>query len=143
MSLNWLEQLRTVALIAEANLVKQIVSYHSGLGTGDLPLQKAIYGELLKPPSLFGFPQAALLMCLPLQFTGGIGWGLDIDVVQIYDFISNNYQPGDELFFFGFSRGAFTVRSVANPRLRCRCPLGSAHVALRRDVGGVPCEYRR
>jgi uncharacterized protein (DUF2235 family) len=34
-------------------------------------------------------------------------------VCQIYDFISNNYEPGDELFFFGFSRGAFTVRSVA------------------------------
>lgn len=32
---------------------------------------------------------------------------------QIYDFISNNYERGDELFFFGFSRGAFTVRSVA------------------------------
>lgn len=31
---------------------------------------------------------------------------------QIYDFISNNYEAGDELFFFGFSRGAFTVRSV-------------------------------
>jgi uncharacterized protein (DUF2235 family) len=31
----------------------------------------------------------------------------------MYDFISNNYEPGDELFFFGFSRGAFTVRSVA------------------------------
>lgn len=45
--------------------------------------------------------------------SGGIGWGLDADVTQIYDFISNNYQPGDELFFFGYSRGAFTVRSVA------------------------------
>lgn len=33
---------------------------------------------------------------------------------QIYDFISNNYEQGDELFFFGFSRGAYTVRSVAN-----------------------------
>lgn len=32
----------------------------------------------------------------------------------MYDFISNNYEPGDELFFFGFSRGAFTVRSVAS-----------------------------
>jgi uncharacterized protein (DUF2235 family) len=31
----------------------------------------------------------------------------------MYDFISNNYENGDELFFFGFSRGAFTVRSVA------------------------------
>jgi uncharacterized protein (DUF2235 family) len=49
------------------------------------------------------------------QFIGGLGWGLDYDVCQIYDFISNNYDPtaGDELFFFGFSRGAFTVRSVA------------------------------
>ncbi|KAM0080227.1 hypothetical protein ACKRZS_007618 [Fusarium odoratissimum] len=72
---------------AKGNIVKQIVSYHSGLGSGDLPFQKAIYGSF--------------------------GWGLDIEVSQIYDFISNNYEPGDELFFFGFSRGAFTVRSVA------------------------------
>lgn len=39
---------------------------------------------------------------------------MDHDVCQIYDFISNNYEEGDELFFFGFSRGAFTVRSVAS-----------------------------
>ncbi|OKP08902.1 hypothetical protein PENSUB_5508 [Penicillium subrubescens] len=69
------------------NIVQQIVSYHSGLGAGELPFQKAIYG--------------------------GIGWGLDNEVCQIYEFISNNYVKGDELFFFGFSRGAFTVRSVA------------------------------
>jgi len=99
----------------KGNLVKQIVSYHSGLGSGDLPFQKAIYGELLKSKSSFSFsPLTALLTFLLLHFTGGFGWGLDIDVAQIYDFISNNYEPGDELFFFGFSRGAFTVRSVAN-----------------------------
>jgi uncharacterized protein (DUF2235 family) len=34
-------------------------------------------------------------------------------VCQIYDFISNNYVQGDEIFLFGFSRGAFTVRSVS------------------------------
>lgn len=51
---------------------------------------------------------------VPFQFTGGLGWGLDVDVCHIYDFICNNYEPGDELFFFGFSRGAFTVRSVAS-----------------------------
>jgi uncharacterized protein (DUF2235 family) len=50
---------------------------------------------------------------LTLSITGGFGWGLDKDVCQIYDFISNNYEDEDELFFFGFSRGAFTVRSVA------------------------------
>lgn len=35
----------------EGFLVKQIVSYYSGLGSKDLPFQKAIYGEFLKPKS--------------------------------------------------------------------------------------------
>lgn len=34
-------------------------------------------------------------------------------MTEIYDFIANNFEPNDELFFFGFSRGAFTVRSAA------------------------------
>lgn len=42
-----------------------------------------------------------------------MGWGLENDVVQIYDFVSNNFKANDELFFFGFSRGAYTVRSAA------------------------------
>ncbi|KAM0280202.1 hypothetical protein ACHAQH_004159 [Verticillium albo-atrum] len=71
---------------ADGQIVNQIVFYHSGLGSGDLPIQAAI--------------------------SGGLGWGLDHDICQVYDFIANNYVPGDELFFFGFSRGAFTVRSV-------------------------------
>lgn len=33
--------------------------------------------------------------------------------MEAYNFIVNNYCPGDELFFFGFSRGAYTVRSAA------------------------------
>jgi uncharacterized protein (DUF2235 family) len=48
------------------------------------------------------------------MLAGAIGLGLDREVIHLYDFISNNYEPGDELFFFGFSRGAFTVRSAAN-----------------------------
>lgn len=32
---------------SDGNIVKQIVSYHSGLGSGELPFQKAIYGEYL------------------------------------------------------------------------------------------------
>lgn len=99
---------------AEGNLVKQIVSYHSGLGSGDLPLQKAVYGELLNPNLHLCFPSDSITDVLATSTTGGLGWGLDIDVCQIYDFISNNYEPGDELFFFGFSRGAFAVRSVAS-----------------------------
>lgn len=33
--------------------------------------------------------------------------------MEAYNFIVNNYSAGDELFFFGFSRGAYTVRSAA------------------------------
>jgi uncharacterized protein (DUF2235 family) len=35
------------------------------------------------------------------------------DVYLAYKWLFENYQQGDELFMFGFSRGAFTVRSLA------------------------------
>lgn len=45
---------------------------------------------------------------------GGItGDGLAGNVREAYGFICSNYEPGDELFLFGFSRGAFTVRAIA------------------------------
>jgi uncharacterized protein (DUF2235 family) len=63
----------------------------------------------------------------------------------MYDFIANNYVPGDELFLFGFSRGAFTVRSVAG--LVCNVGiLGAEHMSrfpemwkvYRQDTSGTP-----
>lgn len=48
------------------------------------------------------------------RFTGGaFGIGLSKNVRDAYLFLVHNYAPGDEIFFFGFSRGAFTVRSTA------------------------------
>ena len=44
---------------------------------------------------------------------GGLGSGLSENIQQAYRFIANNYVNGDELFLFGFSRGAYTVRSLA------------------------------
>src|SRR3954454_4473665 len=44
---------------------------------------------------------------------GAFGFGLSRDVQSAYRFIVDNYDLGDELFFFGFSRGAFTARSTA------------------------------
>lgn len=44
---------------------------------------------------------------------GAIGRGLAANVVKGYRFLCTNYEPGDQLYFFGFSRGAFTVRSLA------------------------------
>jgi uncharacterized protein (DUF2235 family) len=44
---------------------------------------------------------------------GAFGYGLSRNVRETYRFLVESYEPGDELFFFGFSRGAFTARSVA------------------------------
>src|ERR1700759_3080316 len=41
---------------------------------------------------------------------GAFGFGLSHDVKDAYRFIVTHFEPGDELFFFGFSRGAFTAR---------------------------------
>jgi uncharacterized protein (DUF2235 family) len=46
-------------------------------------------------------------------FDGATGFGISGKILQAYLYIINNYEPGDELFLFGFSRGAFTVRSLA------------------------------
>ncbi|HEU4568586.1 MAG TPA: DUF2235 domain-containing protein [Marmoricola sp.] len=43
---------------------------------------------------------------------GAFGYGLSRNVRETYRFVVENYEPGDELFFFGFSRGAFTARSA-------------------------------
>ena len=40
------------------------------------------------------------------------GKGLHKNILDDYRYIVQNYSPGDELFLFGFSRGAYTVRSL-------------------------------
>ncbi len=44
---------------------------------------------------------------------GAFGWGLSAIVKDAYRLVVDNYQPGDELFLLGFSRGAFTARSTS------------------------------
>ena len=43
---------------------------------------------------------------------GGTGLGLSENIIESYEFLSNNYVPGDQVFLFGFSRGAYTARSL-------------------------------
>jgi hypothetical protein len=44
---------------------------------------------------------------------GATGFGLDEHIREAYAFIAQNWRPGDEIFLIGFSRGAFTARSIA------------------------------
>ncbi len=46
--------------------------------------------------------------------SGSIGSGIDQKIKEAYFQISQAFKPGDELFFFGWSRGAYTIRSLAN-----------------------------
>lgn len=41
------------------------------------------------------------------------GRGIYENIAQCYQFLVDNYREGDRIFLFGFSRGAFTVRSVS------------------------------
>ena len=41
------------------------------------------------------------------------GYGLDDKVLASYLFLVHNYHEGDQIFLFGFSRGAYTVRVLA------------------------------
>jgi uncharacterized protein (DUF2235 family) len=49
---------------------------------------------------------------------GAFGWGIDQNIQDAYRFLCLNYDPGDEIYLFGFSRGAYTVRSLAG-LIRC------------------------
>ncbi|KAK4493807.1 hypothetical protein PRZ48_014992 [Zasmidium cellare] len=66
--------------------IPQIVNYHWGVGGGG-----GLGNKLL----------------------GIAGTGLEEIVREGYNFIATNYVPGDEIFIFGFSRGAFSARSIA------------------------------
>lgn len=47
-------------------------------------------------------------------FWGGtVGKGLSQNVREAYEWLMDNYDDGDDIFVFGFSRGAYTARSVA------------------------------
>ncbi len=44
---------------------------------------------------------------------GGWGKGLTENVQEAYNWLVENYEDGDQIFIFGFSRGAHTARSLA------------------------------
>lgn len=71
-------------------------------------------------------------------FGGAAGSGLEENVKDAYVFLGNNYVEGDEIYLFGFSRGAFTARSLAGF-------LGAAGLLDRHSLGrlGEAWEYYR
>lgn len=56
---------------------------------------------------------------------GALGDGLLQKIQDGYTKIAHVYEPGDQIFLFGFSRGAYTVRSLAGMIADCGMPSGS------------------
>lgn len=81
---------RTIAKAGEdgGKVWQQLVFYDSGVGTGSLSAIEA-------------------------KRQGATGDGLIVNVLEAYNFVVNNYSPGDKIYCFGFSRGAFTARAIA------------------------------
>ncbi len=50
---------------------------------------------------------------------GAFGWGLSRNICDLYSFLARNYVPGDRIYLFGFSRGAYTVRILADLITSC------------------------
>lgn len=50
---------------------------------------------------------------------GMLGFGLEGEVVAAYEWLIDNYHEGDRIYLFGFSRGAFTARSLAGLIAKC------------------------
>lgn len=49
----------------------------------------------------------------------GFGWGLQQNIEDAYEYLMNHYEAGDRLYLFGFSRGAYTARSLAGMLHKC------------------------
>ena len=54
--------------------------------------------------------------------SAAVGTGIDENVIDCYEYIIGTYEPGDRIILIGFSRGAYTVRAVANVMNLCGVP---------------------
>jgi hypothetical protein len=101
----------------------QIAAYIQGVGTS-------------------GFKPFAIL-------DGATGLGVPSNVRKLYEFICWNWEKGDEIYMFGFSRGAFTIRTLIGllasegilPRLLHGEPVGKAE--MQRNTMAAWRAYRR
>jgi uncharacterized protein (DUF2235 family) len=50
---------------------------------------------------------------------GAFGWGLNSNIKRAYTALCEQYEEGDEIFVFGFSRGAYTARSLVGMIRKC------------------------
>ncbi len=94
--------------------VEQVAAYDAGLGTandeGRIPFRPIQWFRKL--------------------WSGATGTGISRNIADCYEAIVKHYEPGDRIFVFGFSRGAYTARCVGGVMSLCGVPT--------RDADGKP-----
>ncbi|CAE6500543.1 unnamed protein product [Rhizoctonia solani] len=76
----------------------QLTYYNSGIGTYARPTYRSL---------------AYLKQVVYNKIDLAIAWNLEKVIIGAYRWLSDTYQPGDRIFLFGFSRGAYQVRALA------------------------------
>ena len=79
----------------------QVAFYDPGLGTGE---------------------SGGLFSRIKPILESAVGTGIDHNIIDCYEQIIAHYEPGDRVLLFGFSRGAYTVRALANVMNLCGVP---------------------
>ena len=72
---------------------------------------------------------------------GAFGFGLFHNVLAGYRFLAQNYEPGDEIFIVGFSRGAYTARSLGG--MVARAGLLTKAALVEEKLPQAVTEYQR
>ena len=117
--------LRLCKMLDGSEQADQVAIYDPGVGT--TASVEALQREL--PPSRRlrviddEARRPALVRYLELPFGTLFGAGTDRNIRRLYRALIHEYEPGDEIFIFGFSRGAFTARALAGVIYRCGIPL--------------------
>jgi uncharacterized protein (DUF2235 family) len=94
----------------------QVAYYDAGLGTepdqGSIPLRT--------------------VQAFRRMWSGATGAGISRNITDCYQAVLKHYEPGDRVFLFGFSRGAYTARCVGGVMSHCGVPTHDA------DGGPLP-----
>ena len=96
---------------------EQLAYYDAGLGS--------------RPPS--GGVLKTLVRMAHNFLSEATGFGLTTNIIDCYEMLIRLWRPGDRIFLFGFSRGAYTVRCLAGVLANCGIPT--------RLENGAPMKY--
>jgi uncharacterized protein (DUF2235 family) len=129
---------------------KKIVLFSDGTGNSAAKLQKTNVWRLYQALDQSGGDQIALYddgvgtssNKYLATLGGAFGWGLKRNVIDLYKFVCRNYQQGDEIYGFGFSRGAFTIRTLVGLIVSEGLVAYRSEEELSRDAAAAYRHYR-